>query len=151
MMSENPTSIESFVNVPVPASRVQEVYALLAAPAADDVRGSATESSDWTVELVKQLYFDSGDSMRHLLKVVAAANGDEVSTNEIADELDLPNGARSVAGMTGAAGRRVSSRYGMSGLPWLTRWRYIDPADQSKGTETLIWMPTWVCEVISSI
>ena len=40
--------------------------------------------------------------------------------------------------MAGAIGRRVNSRYGMEGLPWETRWRHIDPTDETKGTETLI-------------
>jgi hypothetical protein len=150
-MSENPTSSEDFVNVPVPASRVQEVYALLAAPASQSNAELHSDATGWTEELVEQLFRESADPMQDMLKLLAEAGGNERSTNEIATALGLPNGARSVAGMTGAAARRANSRYGMSALPWTTRWRYIDSSDPSKGTETLIWMPKWACEVIAGL
>jgi hypothetical protein len=55
--------------------------------------------------------------MQRMLRMLAEADGEEVSTNEIAAALDLPKGASSVAGMAGAIGRRVNSRYGMGGSP----------------------------------
>ncbi len=144
---------EQFVNLPVPANRVQEVYALLAKPAAPAPRADVGKDNDvgWTAALLKRMYLESAEQMRQMLKILAKAEGEEVSTNEIASALDLPKGARSVAGMAGAIGRRVNSRYGMEGLPWETRWRYIDPTNESAGTETLIRLPKWACDVINDI
>ncbi|HVB07130.1 MAG TPA: hypothetical protein VNF07_12865, partial [Acidimicrobiales bacterium] len=104
--------------------------------------------SSWTAELISRMFNESAEAMQQMLRLLADADGDEVSTNEIASRLGLPKGAMSVAGMAGALGRRVSSRYGMSGLPWTTRWRFIDPADEAQGTETLFAMPPWVCKLI---
>ena len=106
---------------------------------------------EWTEPLVRRLFKESGDPMRRMLGLLAEANGEEVSTNEIAVALNLPKGASSVAGMAGAAGRRVNSRYGMAGLPWETRWRYIDPEDVTRGTETLLSLPPWICRVIRDL
>ncbi len=44
-----------------------------------------------------------------------------------------------------------NSRYGMKGLPWETRWRHIDPTDETKGTETLLSLPKWICKVIRDL
>jgi hypothetical protein len=145
---------EQFVSVPVPAHRVQEVYALLAQASASQ-KQEPTPASDpesgWTEHLVRRMFKESGDPMQRMLRMLAEADGEEVSTNEIATELGLPKGASSVAGMAGAIGRRVNSRYGMKGLPWATRWRHIDPADETQGTETLISLPKWICKVIRDL
>jgi hypothetical protein len=146
---------DEFVMVPVPAGRVQEVYALLAKPPGHTGAGVQAEEpsseTGWNAGLVRRMFKESGDPMQQMLRLLADADGAEISTNEIAEQLGLPKGAMSVAGMAGALGRRVSSRYSMDGPPWTTRWRFIDPSDQSKGTETLIAMPTWVCEVIRNL
>jgi hypothetical protein len=145
---------EQFVSVPVPAHRVQEVYALLAqtpAGAKHEPTPASGPENGWTEQLVRRMFKESGDPMQRMLRMLAEADGEEVSTNEIAAALDLPKGASSVAGMAGAIGRRVNSRYGMEGLPWETRWRHIDPTDETKGTETLISLPKWVCQVIREL
>lgn len=143
---------EEFVMVPVPAGRVQEVYALLAGPPGLTMQAEGPRSEGgWNADLVRRMFKESGDPMQQMLRLLADAGGAEISTNEIAKQLGLPKGAMSVAGMAGALGRRVASRYGMDGPPWTTRWRFIDSTDQSKGTETLIAMPTWVCEVIRNL
>lgn len=144
---------DEFVMVPVPVGRVQEVYALLAQPSGTSTTSAPAvvaegEVGGWNADLVRRMFKDSGDPMQRMLRLLAEADGDELSTNEIADKLGLPKGAMSVAGMAGALGRRVSNRYSMDGPPWTSRWRFIDAADQAKGTETLIAMPKWVCEVI---
>lgn len=146
---------DEFVMVPVPTGRVQEVYALLAqppGPTGEGVQaGGPNGGAGWNADLVRRMFKESGDPMQKMLRLLAEADGDEISTNEIAVKLGLPKGAMSVAGMAGALGRRVSSRYGMDGPPWTTRWRFIDPSNQSEGTETLIAMPKWVCKVISDL
>lgn len=144
---------DEFVMVPVPASRVQEVYGLLARPAGSAPAHTEVPNDEggWNADLVRRMFKESGDPMQQMLRLLAEADGDERSTNEIAATLGLPKGAMSVAGMVGALGRRVSNRYGMDGPPWSTRWRFIDPDDQAKGTETLISMPAWVCEVIRNL
>jgi hypothetical protein len=148
-----------FVMVPVPAHRVQEVYALLGQPSSstppDAPHATTTQTGDddggWTDALLRRLYKESADNAQHLLKLLAKADGAEVSTNEIAAELDLPKGAMSVAGMAGAIGRRVDSRYGMNGPPWNSRWRHIDPNNPGKGTETMLSLPKWMCDVINGL
>lgn len=35
--------------------------------------------------------------------------------------------------------------------PGETRSRHIDPADETKGTETLISLPKWICKVIRDL
>lgn len=144
---------EQFVYVPVLAHRVQEVYSLLAQAPAGKHEPSPRSGPDsgWTEQLVRRMFNESGDPMQHMLRMLAEADGEEVSTNEIATALGLSKGASSVAGMAGAIGRRVNSRYGMEGLPWVTRWRYIDPTDETKGTETLIALPKWICQIIRDL
>ena len=145
---------EQFISVPVPAHRVQEVYALLAqAPASNKSEPTPPSGPEhgWTEQLVRRMFKESGDPMQRMLRLLAEADGEEVSTNEIAAALNLPKGAASVAGMAGAIGRRVNSRYGMDGLPWDTRWRPIDPTDDTKGTETLFALPKWICKVIRDL
>jgi hypothetical protein len=146
------TSIENqFVMVPVPAHRVQEVYALLGQPPSPTPTKPTRDDSGWTEVLLRRLYMDSADNAQHLLRYLAKADGEEVSTNEIAKELNLPKGAMSVAGMAGAIGRRVNSRYGLDGSPWHSRWRHIDPSDPEKGTETMLSLPKWMCDVINDL
>ena len=84
-----------------------------------------------------------------MLRLIAEAQGGEVSTTEIAERLGLEKGASSVAGTAGAFGNRVSNRYGLS-APWASRWRHIDPSDPDRGTETMMSLPKWVCEVIAA-
>lgn len=154
-MSNQPN--EQFINVPVPASRVQEVYALLGQPPAGEAAiglPHAAEQDDspikpWDDESIRRMFRESPDSMKDMLLLLAKHGGEELSTNEIAAELGLSKGAQSVAGMAGALGRRVSNRY-QRGLPWTARWRHIDAADPDKGTETLISLPTWIADVINS-
>lgn len=145
--------MNDFVNVPVPADRVQEVYRLLAQPANQPAPAppDAGPDAEWTEELIVRMYRESAEPMRKMLKLLAEADGAEVSTRDIAETLELPKGASSVAGMAGAIGRRVNSRYGMAGLPWTSRWVFIDPADESKGSETLLALPPWICKVIRDL
>ncbi len=136
-------------------TRVGDVVTVAGGGEAGDAHVDAHDrpgpENGWTEQLVRRMFKESGDPMQRLLRMLAEADGEEVSTNEIAAALDLPKGASSVAGMAGAIGRRVKSRYGMKGLPWETRWRHIDPTDETKGTETLISLPKWICKVIRDL
>ena len=146
------SSENQFVMVPVPPHRVHEVYALLGQPpTVVPTTKAADDDSGWTEALLRRLYNESADNAQHLLRYLAKADGQEVSTNEIATELDLPKGAMSVAGMAGAIGRRANSRYGMNGPPWNSRWRHIDAGNPEKGTETMLSLPKWMCEVIDNL
>lgn len=146
-----------FVMVPVPPGRVQEVYALLGQPSSPaqvfraPTRQPTEDDRGWTEVLLRRLFNESADNARNMLRYIANANGEEVSTNEIARDLGLPKGAMSVAGMSGAIGRRVASRYGMDGPPWNARWRHIDPSNPDKGTETMLSLPRWMCDVINNL
>lgn len=48
----------------------------------------------WTEHLVRRMFKESGDPMQRMLRMLAEADGEEVSTNEIAAALDLRKGAR---------------------------------------------------------
>jgi hypothetical protein len=146
------SSENQFVMVPVLTHRLQEVYALLGQPpTVVPTTKHAGDDNGWTETILRRLYNESADNAKHLLRYLAKADGEEVSTNEIAKELNLPKGAMSVAGMAGAIGRRVNSRYGMNGPPWNSRWRYIDPNAQEGPTETMLSLPKWMCDVINNL
>jgi hypothetical protein len=92
---------------PVPAHRVQEVYNILAQAPAVTMHEPAPASGPedgWTEQLVRRMIKESGDPMQRMLRMLADADGEEVSTNEIAAALDLPKGAASVAGNVASSG-----------------------------------------------
>lgn len=72
-------------------------------------------------ELVERMYAESHENHRALLRALAAHSGQWISTGELASELGKANGARAVAGMMGAFGRRAANRY-EGRKPWRSRW-----------------------------
>jgi len=142
-----------FVNVPVPPSRVQEVYNLLARsrPTAEattttsqNPSAGAKSEPPWDTENAQRFYKESPPHMKEFLRVLANKAPSTVTTTEAGK--DLPKGAQSVAGMLGAAGRRSSGRHGR-GLPWR---KWYQPTD-SHGSETVFEMSEEVAAAIKAV
>lgn len=74
--------------------------------------------------LIRRMYEESQPPHRHLMEYLAERPGEVIYTRALAEALGLPKGARSLAGMLGAFGRRAEHRYG-GRRPWESEW---DPA-----------------------
>ena len=110
--------MENFVMVPVPATRVQEVYELLAKPAHLSPAG---DRKPWPPETLKRCYRESSEHFQKFLDHLADNAATPVSGGDLAKATGLTyrNG---VAGMLGAAGKRIDGRYHLS-FPWARHWR----------------------------
>jgi hypothetical protein len=139
---------EEYVYLPVPTSSVQRVYALLAS--LDDDGPPGAEGGDKRerpdAALVKRMYEESQDAHRALMLYLADRPGEWLYTGELAHALDLPNGARSLAGMLGAFGRRANHRYG-GRAPWDSEW---DPARYESRHRMMADVASAVREVASA-
>ena len=100
-----PSAIER-VYIPVPANRVDDVFRFLLGLADDD--GAVDSDLD---RIVHRVFRESDEQFRRLLYFLAQRPGASVTTDEVADGLDLFRGAASLAGMLGAFGRRSNNRY----------------------------------------
>jgi hypothetical protein len=60
--------------------------------------------------------------MKRFQLVLAEHPDVEFTTRELAEALDAEGGWNSIAGMLGAYGNRVRSRYGRSTFPFASRW-----------------------------
>ncbi len=126
-----------FELVPTPREFVGDVYALLARLMANNdeqVRNNLSTAADdeeitLTPALIRRMYEDSYEPHRRLFKFLATRPDEWIFPDDIVEALELGNGAKSLAGMLGAFGRRAKHRYG--GLrPFESRWD-VD-AGQSK-------------------
>jgi hypothetical protein len=116
-----------FVSVPVPAERVQEVYALLARqptrPSASPKVTDDGHPAGWTQDLVDRMFVESSSAMRRILLAIAKKSPGWATTAEIAEASDLT--ARQVVASLGPFEKRVRGRYGMSRWPFETR-EFVD-------------------------
>lgn len=141
--------MSEFVYVPVPSEHVQAVYRLLASVGrgSNESTGQAPNAVDATElpdpELVKRMYRESYEGHRQLMVLLAQAPGEWIHTEDIARTLDIAKGARGVAGMLGAFGRRSKHRYGHK-KPWISEWDGVRE-------EARHMMPVEVAQVINSI
>ena len=101
--SERPTE---YVYVPVPLSKVEDVFRFLAGPSSQ-----GTDVSSDLDRTVRRIYLESEDPFRNLLRLLAVHAGQPMGTGDLAEALGLPNGAASLAGMLGAFARRSKNRY----------------------------------------
>lgn len=141
--------MSEFVYVPVPSEHVHAVYRLLAS-ADRDSTGSTAHAPDAgdpaelpDPELVRRMYRESYESHRQLMALLAQTPGEWIYTKDIAQTLNIAKGARGVAGMLGAFGRRSKNRYGHK-KPWISQW---DGARE----EARHMMPAEVAQVVNSI
>lgn len=111
--------MEELVMVPVPASRVLDVYELLgskkmeppaSALAAEDGSGS------WDAAAFQRHILGRSKTIRGLVSFLADQAGKEVTTEQAATALKLPYGWNSLAGALGALGTYCSNRN--LSFPW---------------------------------
>jgi hypothetical protein len=67
------------------------------------------------------MYRESHGQHRRLMEYLADHPGEWFYTSEIGSALDHENGAKGIAGMLGAFGKRSNHRYGKH-KPWETDW-----------------------------
>lgn len=131
---------EEFIYIPVPKRWSDAVYARLGELSGQASDGSpeshtiakeggatanAVGSGDAQVALdvapLRRMYNESYEQHRRLIAFLAEHPGDWHYTGDLARALDLQNGARGLAGMLGAFGRRAKHRYGGM-TPWQSEW-----------------------------
>jgi hypothetical protein len=125
------------VYVPVPSQWLGSVYSLLGTLGGRaSVPGTTVEAGESQGEqLVHRMYLESEGEQRRLMRLLAERPDEWRYSKELAEELELPHGARGLAGMFGAFGRRAKHRY-EGQKPWESRWdgareenRYRMPPD----------------------
>ena len=147
---------QEYIHIPVPADRVQEVYELLARPKAEprviadapvDALTTAMVDSREAAEqpaLVARIYRESPDTMKSMMKALAARAGHGVPMEVVAEEVG--RAPRQMAGALGAFGRRFKHRYSMEA----THWPFEAWWDYERNT-MVYRMSTNVAEVIESL
>jgi hypothetical protein len=108
----------TFIAVPNElVTRVIEFVAAQAAPRRAEPREAAPVDDllGWTKPLLQRAYLESGDPMGELLDFLASRPDQEVTSDEIATEINAAHGWNTVAGMLGAFIRRCTGRYGRPG------------------------------------
>lgn len=113
-----------FVNVPVPAERVLEVYALLArhAPTAAAATGEGFPEG-WSQELLDRMFVESSGAMRRILVAIAQAAPGWATTEEVAHAAGLT--VRQAVASLGPFEKRVRGRYRMHRWPFAAR-EFVD-------------------------
>jgi hypothetical protein len=107
--------VAEFIMVPVPRERVQEVYRLLASdPMTSDSasadQAGAEDGAPWTNGEIARAYRESPERMKRFLDYLASMAGRPATSAETAQAVDYS--PHQQAGMLGAFGHRVRSRYG---------------------------------------
>lgn len=138
--------MSEFVYVPVPSEHVQAVYNLLASGDRHSHGPTPHASRNGELpdaELIRRMFRESYEGHRQLMALLAQTPDEWIYTKDIARTLNIAKGARGVAGMLGAFGRRSKNRYGHK-KPWISEW---DGARE----EARHMMPAEVAEVVNSI
>jgi hypothetical protein len=120
------------VNVAVPRTYLFEVYRLIAdlsATGRPRAREPETPESqgvieEWTPKLIRRMVDESQDAMRAILKALADAPDEWVTSAELAKAIGGAADWNTVAGTLGAFGRRCYSRYEVESLPFEKRFDY---------------------------
>jgi hypothetical protein len=139
---------DEIVYVPVPKQYLANVYQKLAeltskaaaAGGADAHKGSSALLDD---QMLRRIYDESLEPHRRLMGLMAEHPDEWRYSSEIAADLELEHGARGLAGMLGAFGRRAKHRYSEL-KPWESRWdsareemRHMMPANVAKTIRAL--------------
>lgn len=115
--------MEDVVMVPVPKDRLMEVYAVLGKDGGGE-RREGPEPPDafdhWDAAEFRRHVGRASDTIKGLVKYLADHAGEEVTTTDVAEELQLPHGWNSLAGALGAFGRYLGNRD--RDWPWETWW-----------------------------
>jgi hypothetical protein len=150
---------DELVMVPVPRSRLLDVYALLARSAPDEPanarggiaaifkreqQGAFTVDAviAWPRDLLERAYRESPSSIKKVLGHLAHHPGERVPITDLAKVVGYKR--PQLAGALGAFGRRVKNRYGQKTWPFTGQW----------DAEVYMWfytMETSEAEVIRSL
>lgn len=127
--------------VPVPTQWLSEIYKRLAElSSAQEADAAERGESEGVLDrrLVQRMYEESEEQHRRLMLLMAEHPDEWRYSGEIAADLELEHGARGLAGMLGAFGRRAKHRYGEQ-KPWRSEWdsgraeaRHLMPADVAR-------------------
>jgi hypothetical protein len=117
-----------FVNIPVPVERVQEVYELLARPAASRTALGPQVTDNgypegWSQAMIERMFIESSSAMRRILYSIAERSPSWVTTGEIGAASGLSS--RQVIASLGPFEKRVRGRYGMNRWPFEAR-EFVD-------------------------
>jgi hypothetical protein len=121
---------EAIAYVPVRERWLPEVFTRIAelertggeAEAVEVGGGTPVEpTSELDPALIRRMYEESHDPHKRLMEYLAEHPDEGIYTSALASDLGLEHGARSLAGMLGAFGRRAQHRYGRR-TPWESRW-----------------------------
>jgi len=123
---------DEFVYIPVRTQWVPEVFAHIAElengersvtveEAAQNGGQPSGNDSSLDRALLERMYRESHGPHRRLMEYLAEHAGELIYTSDLAARLGLAHGARSLAGMLGAFGRRAEHRYG-GRKPWESEW-----------------------------
>lgn len=105
-------------------------------------------NSDGREAYLARFWRESPARLRRALQMVLEAGDVGITTVDLAERLQYPHGAMSVAGMFGAAGNRVQRRYGEEAtVPWESVWR---DAGNGHGGSIVTIKPEWR-EVLSKV
>jgi hypothetical protein len=146
------TAAIQYEPVPTPTQFVGEVYALLArlmgTTAAEVAEGAvvaeeATEPVTTDEDLIRRIYNESHEPHRRLLKRLAESPDEWIFASQLAKDLELSGGNKSLAGMLGALGRRSNHRY-EGKRAFYSEWDHL-------AYETRHMMPTAVAKVIGTL
>jgi hypothetical protein len=151
-MVERDTDTE-LVPVYVPRALVADVYAtitdyLRSGQDPDFTSRPATPSqpiyaAKWEESVIRRAYEESGPPMRRVLETLAARAGEEVGSDELAAAVGEGATSANLAGVMGAFGRRVRSRYRQSRPFFASRW-------DGERDRTVYWIPREAAEAISA-
>ncbi|MDO8847714.1 MAG: hypothetical protein Q7W51_04935 [Coriobacteriia bacterium] len=140
-----------FVNVPVPADRVQDVYEFLAKtkraafnnPDWDEeqAKSYARPPYQWDEELVGRMVQESSEKMRSILRSLAAdgVGRDPQSVDDIAKLTGLERAQ--VVATLGPFDKRVKGRYGMKVMPF-------DSVSDAEDGRRYLTMPEDVAQMV---
>lgn len=123
--------MDSFINIPVPIDRVDEVYAVLgkpraatrapvAQPEAPDAKPAAPAAAV-AEDVIVRAYRESPPGMKAVFDCLADRPEQEVPMKELAAGIDRE--PKQVSGVLGAFGRRWKNRYHQTGgWPFASWW-----------------------------
>jgi hypothetical protein len=125
---------DDLVTVPVPRKYLSRVYGLIAEldggvvtatiPSAPVPSPSEPPDDEWTPSRIRKMVQQSDAPMRGFLKALASHPGEWLSTEKLAQAIGDDKDWNTVAGMLGAFGRRLKSRYHLETKPFERRYEH---------------------------
>jgi hypothetical protein len=139
------------VTIPVPKRHLARIYAFIGSLDAPEVHaavaganGAGETVDEWSLGMVERQYRESPDSMKRFQQWLADHPGQEFTSTQMGEALDVEYGWNSIAGMLGAYGNRVRNRYGKASFPFQSRTDY-------EAGEVLHSMTPEVAEIIKAL